>query len=55
MAGVERREIKEASFDLLMKQTISIWKMGKALGFAQQSYGCEDILKSRRPGRQPVG
>jgi hypothetical protein len=31
---VEAREIKTASFELLFQQTLSIWDIGRSLGFS---------------------
>ena len=34
VAEIEEREIVRASFELLFKQTLSIWDIGKSLGFS---------------------
>jgi hypothetical protein len=34
VAEVEAREIKTASFELLLQQTFSIWDIGRSLGFS---------------------
>ena len=47
VAEVEKREIKEAPFELLVKQTLAIWDMGKALGFDEHTGRSEDILTTR--------
>jgi hypothetical protein len=46
VAEIEKQEIKEAPFELLMKQTLSIWDMSKALGFDKRSDSSEEILTS---------
>ncbi len=34
---IERRELKTASPELLVRQTMAIWDMGRALGFSEQT------------------
>jgi hypothetical protein len=36
VAEVEEQEIRNASFELLFKQTLSIWEIGRSLGFPDQ-------------------
>ena len=48
---VEDQELKEAPFELLLQQTISIWEMGRTLGFPVESYQYNDlwsILQKKR-------
>ena len=33
MADIEAQEIRNASFKLLFQQTLSVWDIGKSLGF----------------------
>jgi len=33
---IEKRELKSASPELLVRQTLAIWDMGRALGFSEQ-------------------
>ena len=40
---VEDQELKEAPFELLLQQTISIWEMGRTLGFPVESYQYNDL------------
>jgi len=34
---IEEREIQTASFELLLRKTISIWDIGRSLGFSTQA------------------
>lgn len=48
---VEDQELKEAPFELLLQQTISIWEMSRTLGFPVESYQYNDlwsILQKKR-------
>jgi hypothetical protein len=48
---VEEQELREAPFELLLQQTISIWEMGRTLGFPVESYQSNDlwsILQKKR-------
>jgi len=36
VAAVEQQEIRKASFKLMLRQTFSIWDIGRSLGFSDR-------------------